>query len=63
MDKILLKNDFDLYNAIEKFGDEWKDDIKKEVTKYPCILIHFYAEDIDFGSIYRFTGVLQSDFN
>ena len=37
MDKILLKNDFDLSNAIEKFGDEWKEFNFSDIEKNELI--------------------------
>ena len=30
---------------------------------FPCIAIHNYAYDIDFGSSYQIAFVYQSDFN
>lgn len=62
MEKILLKNEKDLGNAISLFGKEWKKDIKEEVREFPCILVSFYADDIEFGEIYRFTSVKKLDF-
>ena len=35
----------------------------QEVKIFPCILVNFYANDIEFGEIYRFTGVEISDFH
>ena len=63
MDKFLLKNNNDLSKAITYFGLEWEKDIKEQISEYPCMLIGFYAEDIEFGNIYRFSSVIKSDFH
>ena len=63
MEKILIKNEKDLKDAIIFFGIEWDKEIKDEVKIFPCILVNFYANDIEFGEIYRFTGVEISDFH
>ena len=63
MEKILLKNEENLKDAINFFGIEWEKEIKDEVKIFPCILVNFYANDIEFGEIYRFTGVEISDFH
>tara|TARA_B110000483_G_C17721750_1_gene361157 strand:- start:241 stop:444 length:204 start_codon:yes stop_codon:yes gene_type:complete len=62
MEKILLKNKKDIKDAINLFGIEWAKEIKEEIKEFPCILVSFYANDIEFGEIYRFTGVQISDF-
>ena len=62
MEKKLIHNDHDLKKIIKYFGKEWEKDIKEEISQYPCILISFYAEDIEFGNIYRFTTVNKNDF-
>ena len=36
--------------------------IKEEAKGFPFILVSFYANDIEFGEIYRFTAVEISDF-
>ncbi|MDA9808660.1 hypothetical protein N9B89_04685 [Flavobacteriales bacterium] len=63
MEKILLKNEENLKDAINFFGIEWAKEIKEEIKVFPCILVSFYANDIEFGEIYRFTGVEISDFH
>ena len=63
MEKILIKNEKDLKDAINFFVIEWEKEIKDEVKIFPCILVNFYANDIEFGEIYRFTGVEISDFH
>tara|TARA_B100000795_G_scaffold196432_1_gene150470 strand:- start:21 stop:215 length:195 start_codon:yes stop_codon:yes gene_type:complete len=60
--KILIKNNQDLKDAITFFGIEWEKLIKEEVKNFPCILISFYANDIEFGEIYRFTTITKLDF-
>ena len=62
MHKILIKNNQDLKDAITFFGIEWEKLIKEEVKVFPCILVSFYANDIEFGEIYRFTAIEKSDF-
>jgi len=62
MNKILLKTNEDLKNAINFFGKEWKQEIKEEIKEFPCVLVSFYADDIEFGEIYRFTIVSMEDF-
>ena len=63
MEKILLKNEEDLKDAINFFGIEWEKEIKEEIKEFPCILISFYANDIEFGEIYRFTTVTINNFD
>ena len=62
MGKILLKNEEDLKDVINLFGIEWTKEIKEEIKVFPCILVSFYANDIEFGEIYRFAAVKISDF-
>ena len=62
MEKILLKNEEDLKDVINLFGREWTKEIKEEIKVFPCILVSFYANDIEFGEIYRFAAVKISDF-
>ena len=62
MEKMLLKNNNDLKDAIIFFGIEWEKEITDEIKIFPCILVSFYANDIEFGEIYRFTAVEISDF-
>ncbi len=62
MEKILLKKPSDLEKAIQQFGNEWEDDIKQEVTVYPCVLIAFFSNDVEFGEAYQFTAVTEIDF-
>ena len=63
MEKILLKNEKDLKDTINLFGIEWEKEIKGEISGFPCILISFYANDIEFGEIYRFTTVTINNFD
>ena len=62
MEKMLIKNNQDVKDAITFFGIEWKKLIKEEVKDFPFILVSFYANDIEFGEIYRFTSIEISDF-
>ena len=62
MEKILLKNEENLKDAINFFGIEWEKEIKDEIKTFPYILVSFYANDIEFGEIYRFTSIEISDF-
>ena len=62
MEKMLIKNNQDVKDAITFFGIEWKELIKEEVKDFPFILVSFYANDIEFGEIYRFTSIEISDF-
>jgi hypothetical protein len=62
MEKVLIKNNQDLKDAIAFFGNEWEKLIKEEVKVFPSILVSFYANDIEFGEIYRFTAIEKSDF-
>tara|TARA_B110000240_G_C13487303_1_gene448048 strand:- start:910 stop:1101 length:192 start_codon:yes stop_codon:yes gene_type:complete len=63
MEKLLLKNEEDLKDAINFFGIEWEKAIKEEIKEFPCILISFYANDIEFGEMYRFTTARITDFS
>ena len=62
MEKMLIKNNQDVKDAITFFGIEWKELIKEELKDFPFILVSFYANDIEFGEIYRFTSIEISDF-
>mgnify|MGYP000304745649 FL=1 len=61
MEKILLKDEKDLKKVISLFGKDWEKEIKEEVQEFPCILVSLYANDIEFGEIYRFTSVKKLD--
>lgn len=62
MEKILIKNNQDLKDAITFFGLEWRQEIEDEIKTFPSILVSFYANDIEFGEIYRFSAIKISDF-
>ena len=62
MEKMLIKNNQDLKEAITFFGVEWRKEIKDEIKTFPSVLVSFYANDIEFGEIYRFSGIKISDF-
>ena len=63
MKKILIKNNQDIKDAIAFFGVEWEKLIKDEMKRFPFILVSFYANDIEFGEMYRFTSIEISDFS
>ena len=63
MEKLLLKNEEDLKDSINFFGIKWEKVIKEEIKEFPCILISFYANDIEFGEMYSFTTVRITDFS
>ena len=63
MEKMLIKNNQDLKGAINFFGMQWKKEITDEIKTFPSILVGLYANDIEFGEIYRFTAVEISDFH
>ena len=61
MEKRLIRNEKEVQNAIDFFGEEWEDEIKQEVNGFPCILISCYSDDIEFGEYYQFTSVKTVD--
>ena len=61
MRKTIIKNELELLEAIEFFGQEWEDEIKAEVKQFPCILISCYCDDIEFGEYYQFTSINTMD--
>ena len=62
MEKILVKNNSDLVKVINQFGKEWEEDIKNEISIFPCILIASFSNDIEFGEVYQFSSVTKLDF-
>ena len=62
MEKVLLKNNSDLIKVIDQFGKEWEEDIKKEISIYPCVLLVSFSNDIEFGEVYQFSSVTKLDF-
>ena len=62
MEKILVKNNSDLVKAINQFGKEWEEDIKNEISIFPCVLIASFSNDIEFGEVYQFISVTKLDF-
>ena len=67
MVKIKLTN----INAFQSLLNALKDDIEIAVEfenesiplSFPCIAVHYYSDDTDFGSSYQIAFVYQSDFN
>ena len=48
--------------AINQFGKEWEEDIKNEISIFPCVLIASFSNDIEFGEVYQFSSVTKLDF-
>lgn len=61
MRKTIIKNELELLEAIEFFGQEWEDEIKAEVQQFPCILISSHSIDIEFGEYYQFSSINATD--
>lgn len=61
MRKTIIKNELELLEAIEFFGQEWENEIKAEVQQFPCILISSHSIDIEFGEYYQFTSINTMD--
>ena len=61
MRKTIIKNELELLETIKFFGQEWEDEIKAEVQKFPYILISCYCDDIEFGEYYQFTSINTTD--
>ena len=63
MEKFLIKSPLNIEDAIQFFGEEYRDTICEEfIDEYPSVLIGHYSEDIEFGSGYDFCYVSASDF-
>ncbi len=67
MTKIKLNNTQDfitLLNELKEDEDTAVSFHNEETPKsLPCIAIHFYAYDVDYGSAYTIEFVYPSDFN
>ena len=62
MPQMYLEDKTDLKKAIDYFGIQWEKEIKLETKIFPCILISFFSDDVEFGESYRFETVSLSDF-
>ena len=62
MEKILLNKKGDVTKAVTFFGKKYKDDIKKVIREFPCMLIGMFSDDVEFGAYYNFSTVIKSDF-
>jgi hypothetical protein len=67
MTKIKLKNKKDLEDLIKELneddGTELSFQSEEIPTSYPCIAIHHYSDDVDFGSMYYIEFVYFNDFH
>lgn len=66
MTKILLNNNQDFEALLIELNDENGVDLSFETesqpTSFPCILMHHYSIDVDFGSLYNIEFVYPKDF-
>ena len=67
MTKIKLNNIRDFEDLIKELneddGTELSFQSEEIPTSYPCIAIHHYSDDTEFGSVYNIEFVYTSDFN
>ena len=67
MTKIKLNNYIDFENLKielnEDQGSEFSFQDEEIPASYPCIAVHYYADDNHFGSIYIIEFVYPLDFN
>ena len=67
MTKIKLNNYMDFENLkielTEDEGTELSFQDEETPTSYPCIVIHHYSDDVDFGSVYHIEFVYFNDFH
>ena len=63
--KLTTKQDFDtlLLELNEDTDTEVNFENENIPLSFPCIAVHHYADDSDFGSCYDVTFVYPSDFN
>lgn len=65
MEKILLKNK-DEWKALKKSlkGENTGFDFQNEKSpkKYPCVVLHHFAEDLEFGNVYGIGFCYLDDF-
>ncbi len=67
MTKVKLKNKKDLEDLIKQLSEDEGVELSfqsvKHPTSYPCIAIHHYSEDVDFGSYFSIEFVYFTDFH
>ena len=63
MNRFIIKTDKDLNKVINFYGTEWKKEIEESIKEFPSVLVSFYANDVEFGEIYRFEAVTFSEFH
>ncbi len=64
---VKLKNKKDLEDLIKELNEDEGTELSfqgEEIpTSYPCIAIHQYSDDVDFGSVYNIEFVYFNDFH
>jgi hypothetical protein len=67
MTKVKLNNKKDLEDLIKQLSEDEGVELSFESVKhpisYPCIAIHNYSEDVDFGSFFSIEFVYFNDFH
>ena len=68
MTKVKITDQQDLDSLMKKLKQEEEDtelSFQNEETplSLPCIVIHHYSDDTEFGSVYNIEFVYTSDFN
>ena len=67
MTKIKLKNNLDFENLKIELNENQEAELSfqndETPASYPCIAVHYYTDDTDFGSLYSIEFVYPSDFN
>lgn len=67
MTKIKLNNRRDFEDLIKELNEDEGIEVSfqgEEIPKsYPCIAIHQYSDDVDFGSVYNIEFVYYNDFH
>ena len=67
MTKIKLNNYMDFENLKIELNEDQEAELSFQndeiPTSYPCIAVHYYTDDTDFGSLYSIEFVYPSDFN
>jgi hypothetical protein len=67
MTKVKITNQQDLDSLLNELKHEKDSEIsfqnEESPESFPCILIHHYSDDTDFGSLYNIEFVYPSDFN
>ncbi len=67
MTKVKLNNKKDFEDLINELNQDEEAELSFRgdniPTSYPCIAIHHYSEDVDFGSVYSIEFVYFNDFH